>query len=56
MMDGMMYRDVLMTLNGAKYCLTHDVAEGTKEFTVSQLNEMILKLERRQHDRDTEVT
>lgn len=47
-----MYDDVLMALNGAKYCLTHDVANGTKELTAIQINEVIEQIERREYDRD----
>ena len=44
----MMFEDVLMALNGARYCLEHDVAKGTKEFTVRQLSDVITLMEKMQ--------
>ena len=39
--------EIIMCLQGAKYCMTHDVAYETKEFELEHIKEILGVLKRR---------
>ena len=45
--EGYDFTEVLLCLTGAKYCMTHDVMDTTKEFEVRHIKALIEELEGR---------
>ena len=41
------FTEVLLCLNGAKYCMAHDVMDTTKEFELKYIKALIKELEGR---------
>ena len=46
--DSRTIRELLMCLNGAVYCMTHDVIDSTRDFEISHIRKAISELEGRQ--------
>ena len=44
LIDEETYRELLMCLNGADYCMSHDAADDTIAFELRKIQEMTVKL------------